>query len=183
MIIEGLIKAKNNFPNEDSSVLEFGVFTGDSYVKLASFIHLNYPGTFLYGFDSWQGLPQETTGIWYPNRHEAGFFSANLPAGLPLRRPAARTLYLCVCCKASPVLGRFKEKFIYVSSQTLFADRLQKGAGVEHVRQHFSLLRFSKSFPVLGYRPGLAPQSDWAAEAPRAPARARCGYRHRGSRH
>ena len=77
MIIEGLIKAKNNFPNEDSSVLEFGVFTGDSYVKLASFIHLNYPGTFLYGFDSWQGLPQETTGVWYPNRHEAGFFSAN----------------------------------------------------------------------------------------------------------
>jgi hypothetical protein len=77
MVLEGLIKAKFNFPDEDSTVLEFGVCDGASYIAMAEHIILHNPTITLYGFDSWQGLPDETEGVWKPKRHNPGMFSAS----------------------------------------------------------------------------------------------------------
>jgi hypothetical protein len=49
--------------------LEFGVGWGDTYSYQIKQIIQNYPGLNLIGFDSWQGLPKETEGVWYPERH------------------------------------------------------------------------------------------------------------------
>jgi len=50
--------------------LEFGVGGGDTYSYQVQQITTRYPGLELIGFDSWQGLPKETPGVWCPERHE-----------------------------------------------------------------------------------------------------------------
>jgi O-methyltransferase len=51
--------------------LEFGVYRGDTFVYQAEQKH---PNDILIGFDSWQGLPADTT--WRPERHKVGEFQA-----------------------------------------------------------------------------------------------------------
>ena len=51
------------FP-DGGTILEFGVASGSSYIQLADIIkNHNWPCK-LIGFDSWQGLPKETEGIF-----------------------------------------------------------------------------------------------------------------------
>lgn len=77
MLEEGLDRAKKSFPSEESTVLEFGVFDGTTYLRLTDYINKNYPGTKLIGFDSWKGLPPETEGVWCPERHDPWTWKSN----------------------------------------------------------------------------------------------------------
>lgn len=75
MVINGFKKAHQNFP-EGGTALEFGVYVGNSFMRLAEEVIQHYPNTKLIGFDSWQGLPPETENVWYPDRHAKGQFAA-----------------------------------------------------------------------------------------------------------
>jgi len=55
--------------------LEFGVGMGHSYCWQAKQMAAWASGCFLLGFDSFQGLPEETEGVWAPERHGKGHFS------------------------------------------------------------------------------------------------------------
>lgn len=59
------------FPN-GGTCLEFGVNKGNTYCYQAEQILTRYPKSSLIGFDSWQGLPEETPGVWAPERHSLG---------------------------------------------------------------------------------------------------------------
>lgn len=74
MIMRAFYKAHENFP-EGGTCLEFGVFTGWSYMHQVNAILTKHPNTKLIGFDSWQGLPAETSNVWFPERHAKGKFS------------------------------------------------------------------------------------------------------------
>lgn len=63
------------FP-EGGSCLEFGVFRGGTFSYQADQINKHYPSSKLTGFDSWQGLPEETPGVWIPERHAKGEYAA-----------------------------------------------------------------------------------------------------------
>jgi hypothetical protein len=67
-------KAHANFP-EGGTCLEFGVWKGITYTMQADVILNQYPKSALVGFDSWVGLPEETCGVWRPDRHAAGNYS------------------------------------------------------------------------------------------------------------
>lgn len=68
--------AHHIFP-QGGTCLEFGVYTGTSYCYQADQIHTRYPASRLIGFDSWQGLPQETLGVWHPEVHAVGKLAAS----------------------------------------------------------------------------------------------------------
>jgi len=51
------------FP-EGGTILEFGVAAGSSYIQLANIIRNHNWSCKLIGFDSWQGLPKETEGLY-----------------------------------------------------------------------------------------------------------------------
>ncbi len=63
------------FPN-GGSCFEFGVFRGTSYAYQAEQIKKYFPSSSIIGFDSWQGLPEETEGVWIPERHAPGEYAA-----------------------------------------------------------------------------------------------------------
>lgn len=63
------------FP-DGGTTLEFGVFRGGTYAYQAEQILKHYPRDVLIGFNSWQGLPAETEGVWAPERHAAGKYAA-----------------------------------------------------------------------------------------------------------
>ncbi len=67
--------AHDIFP-EGGACFEFGVFRGSSYVYQAEQIKKYYPSSSIAGFDSWQGLPDETEGVWIPERHARGEYAA-----------------------------------------------------------------------------------------------------------
>lgn len=70
------ITAHNHFP-EGGLCLEFGVGSGNSFCYQALQI-LNFPyakNSNVIGFDSFQGLPEETEGVWAPERHSKGRFA------------------------------------------------------------------------------------------------------------
>lgn len=77
------------FP-EGGSCLEFGVFRGGTFAYQADQINKHYPKSRLIGFDSWQGLPEETPGIWIPERHAKGEYAA--PKDEVLRKLAEANL-------------------------------------------------------------------------------------------
>lgn len=77
------------FP-EGGDCLEFGVFRGGTYVYQAQQISSLHPQSRLIGFDSWQGLPEETEGVWIPERHAKGEYAA--PKAEVLRRMEAAGL-------------------------------------------------------------------------------------------
>jgi O-methyltransferase len=56
--------------------LEFGVFRGGTYAYQAEQILKHYPAARLVGFDSWKGLPDESEGVWIPERHATGEYAA-----------------------------------------------------------------------------------------------------------
>jgi len=62
------------FP-EGGTSLEFGVGWGYSYSWIMNEIIVRYPANKLIGYDSWQGLPDETDGVWAPTRHAKGAFA------------------------------------------------------------------------------------------------------------
>lgn len=66
--------------------LEFGVCWGYSWMWQLLQILNFYPKSKLIGFDSWQGLPKETPGVWAPERHHEGAFTS--PKQLVLNRMA-----------------------------------------------------------------------------------------------
>jgi hypothetical protein len=63
--------AHKNFPN-GGTILEFGVGGGFSYSWMAWWVKNRCTTDRLIGFDSWQGLPAETEGVWYPDCHKQG---------------------------------------------------------------------------------------------------------------
>ncbi|TWT62139.1 class I SAM-dependent methyltransferase [Rubinisphaera italica] len=63
------------FP-QGGTCLEFGVFKGGTYCYQAQQILEKYSGSTLIGFDSWQGLPVESSEVWAPQRHGPGEFAA-----------------------------------------------------------------------------------------------------------
>lgn len=70
--------AQDHFASSSSAVrtvFEFGVFQGDTYSWMAEQVIAKHPYTVLVGFDSWQGLPPESDGVWRPDRHAQGQFS------------------------------------------------------------------------------------------------------------
>jgi len=76
LILKGLFKKSFRLANEihkaGGTALEFGVFRGSSFIFQAHQIKNRYVTTKLVGFDSWSGLPEETSGIWFPGVHEKG---------------------------------------------------------------------------------------------------------------
>ena len=74
MIMRAFYKAHENFP-KGGTCLEFGVYVGRSYMHQVNAIKIKYPNTKLIGFDSWEGLPDETATVWFPERHSKGKFS------------------------------------------------------------------------------------------------------------
>jgi hypothetical protein len=62
--------------SEGGTCLEFGVFRGGTFAYQAEQIIKLYPQTKLIGFDSWEGLPPETEGIWTAPRHAPGEYAA-----------------------------------------------------------------------------------------------------------
>ena len=64
---------KNSAPK---TCLEFGVFEGNTYGWMLKQIQSRYEDNILIGFDSWQGLPEETSGVWIPDRHIKGAYSS-----------------------------------------------------------------------------------------------------------
>ena len=70
---QGFELAHQLFP-AGGTCLEFGVGNGQSFSYMAQRIYDEYKKTSLVGFDSWKGLPVETKGVWYPNRHAQGLF-------------------------------------------------------------------------------------------------------------
>jgi len=71
---EAFWKAHKIFP-EGGICLEFGVGRGGSYLWMVEQIVKKSLSSKLIGFDSWQGLPEETAGVWFPERHGRGVFS------------------------------------------------------------------------------------------------------------
>lgn len=74
MIMDAFHKAHYNFP-EGGTCLEFGVWKGKTFIWQVDAIKHSYQKSRLIGFDSWAGLPEETQGVWRPDRHAAGNFS------------------------------------------------------------------------------------------------------------
>ena len=66
--------AHKNFPL-GGTCLEFGVALGRTYLWQANQLLRKYKNSVLVGFDSWEGLPQETDGVWYPSRHSKRSFA------------------------------------------------------------------------------------------------------------
>ena len=56
--------------------LEFGVYPGATFCYQAGYIRCRYAGSRIIGFDSWKGLPDETSGVWAPPRHNRGEYAA-----------------------------------------------------------------------------------------------------------
>lgn len=75
MIMRAFNKAHENYTA--GTCLEFGVFIGDSYMQQVDAIKNKYIYTKLIGFDSWQGLPEETANVWFPERHAKGQFTSS----------------------------------------------------------------------------------------------------------
>lgn len=71
---DAFLLAHQNFP-QGGACLEFGVASGRTYIWQANQLVRRYKGSTLIGFDSWQGLPKETEGVWCPERHAEGQFS------------------------------------------------------------------------------------------------------------
>lgn len=65
--------AQEAFPN-GGTILEFGVGSGGSYIQLTSKIINGWPCK-LIGFDSFQGLPKETEGVWRREEFFEGQYS------------------------------------------------------------------------------------------------------------
>lgn len=68
----GFMQAHSNFGH--GTCLEFGVCWGHSWMWQVLNILNFFPKSRLIGFDSWQGLPKETPGVWAPDRHKEGAF-------------------------------------------------------------------------------------------------------------
>lgn len=64
------------FPS-GGTCLEFGVYRGSSYVWQAKQMQERYLKSTLIGFDSWKGLPEETPGVWVPERHRPGSYASS----------------------------------------------------------------------------------------------------------
>lgn len=69
-------RAHEYFP-EGGTLLEFGVFVGKTFEYQAMCMDRGYKNDSLIGFDSFQGLPAETEGVWYPTRHRIGNYSSS----------------------------------------------------------------------------------------------------------
>jgi hypothetical protein len=63
------------FPKGGTCV-EFGVFKGATFAYQAEQVLTQYKNTKIVGFDSWKGLPEETPGVWAPERHNPGEYFA-----------------------------------------------------------------------------------------------------------
>lgn len=59
------------FPS-GGTCLEFGVGWGSTYTWQMRQILEKYHNSKLIGFDSFEGLPKETEGVWFPARHAEG---------------------------------------------------------------------------------------------------------------
>ena len=55
---------------------ELGVYRGTTFCCQAGHIRRRYTGSRIIGFDSWKGLPNETSGVWTPPRHGRGDYAA-----------------------------------------------------------------------------------------------------------
>ena len=62
---------------EKGTWLEFGVCHGRSMMWMVKLMRKYYPDSKYIGFDSWKGLPEESEGVWRPERHAEGRFSVS----------------------------------------------------------------------------------------------------------
>lgn len=60
---------------QGGTCLEFGVFKGRTFIWQLHEIINRYTTSKILGFDSWEGLPSETAGVWCPERHKTGLLS------------------------------------------------------------------------------------------------------------
>jgi hypothetical protein len=65
--------------NGCGTCLEFGVGWGNTLRYQLSYIKDKYVDSRIIGFDSFMGLPQESEGVWYPDRHSKGCFANPKP--------------------------------------------------------------------------------------------------------
>lgn len=75
LLHEAFEYAHQNFPC-GGICLEFGVYVGRSFLWQAQQIITRFPASSLIGFDSWQGIPDETDGVWAPDRHAKGQYQS-----------------------------------------------------------------------------------------------------------
>ena len=73
---DGFSLAHQTF-SDGGTCLEFGVSQGNSWMWQVLQILNRYSSDVLIGFDSWQGLPEETPGVWAPHRHRKGAFATS----------------------------------------------------------------------------------------------------------
>ena len=85
------------FPN-GGTCLEFGVYTGGTYSYQAQQILTKYRDSSIVGFDSWKGLPEESDGVWAPERHDP----------CELAAPKTAVLEKLACLGVEPTDGRFR---------------------------------------------------------------------------
>jgi len=71
---DAFLLANKNFP-DGGTCLEFGVSIGNTYMWQAEQILTEFKNNKLIGFDSWEGLPEESKNVWYPDRHSIGAFA------------------------------------------------------------------------------------------------------------
>lgn len=65
-LLKKALSFANELFSERSNILEFGVYSGGTYNYLCENMEKNFT---LWGFDSFEGLPAETEGVWFPERH------------------------------------------------------------------------------------------------------------------
>ena len=73
---DAFMHAHLTFPS-GGTCLEFGVGSGNSWMWQVLQIMNRFTNDTLIGFDSWQGLPEETPGVWRPDRHQKGAFTCS----------------------------------------------------------------------------------------------------------
>lgn len=73
--INGFNRALRNLGGDAGDFLEFGVYGGRTFAWLAEQLLSRSPKSILRGFDSWQGIPKETEGLFCPPRHAEGMMS------------------------------------------------------------------------------------------------------------
>ncbi len=114
----GFHKAHNTFGS--GTCLEFGVMYGNSYIWQVLQILNSYPKDKLLGFDSWQGLPKETEGVWAPDRHHEGAFSTTKDV----------------------VIGRMEEYGVFIGDQFKLVDGFFSKSLTEELRAKIENLIF-----------------------------------------
>jgi len=141
---DGFVHAHETFPN-GGTCLEFGVCWGHSWMWQVLQIMNRYPNDKLIGFDSWMGLPKETTGVWAPERHKEGAFSS------PKANVLARMDEIgAVIGEQFKLVDGFFEKSLTSNLQQLIKDLIFVNIDVDIHSSTMEVLRFIRPLLQVG---------------------------------